>query len=144
LSQLHVVLLLALASTAATDPVKSAKDVIASHERFAAAADLDGVMSNIADDVVALASGSPLVQGKSAFREFYRGVLAMGRWELGHEYDGAAVVGDTVLMHGVARGTITPTGSQPTKFANNFLLILKKQSDGKLRMWRIAFAPNSQ
>jgi ketosteroid isomerase-like protein len=143
LSQLHLVLSLVLASTA-TDAVKDAKDVIASHERFAAAADLDGVMSNIADDVVALASGAPLVQGKQAFREFYRGLLAMGRWELRHEYDGAAVVGDTVLLHGVSRGTIAPTRSEPTKFANNFLLVLKKQPDGKLRMWRIAFAPNSQ
>lgn len=45
---------------------------------------------------------------------------------------------------GIARGTVTPTVGQPTKFVNNCFLVLKKQPDGKLRMWRIAFAPNSQ
>lgn len=143
MTHLPLVLLFAVGSTA-EDPVKIAKDVIASHERYAGAADLDGVMSNVADDIVALAPGSPLVLGRQAFREFYRGFLAMGRSEFGHDYDGATVVGDTVLLHGVARGTLTPTGGEPTKFANNFLLVLKKQADGKLRFWRIAFAPSAQ
>lgn len=125
------------------DPVGSAKEVVASHERFAAAADLDGVMSNSADDIVVLIPDAPLVKGKQAFREFYTTLLALGRWEFGHDYEGAVATGDVVVLHGVARGTLTPAGGEPAAFANNFLLVLKNQPDGKFRLWRISFAPSA-
>ena len=64
--------------------------------------------------------------------------------EFGHEYHGAEVVEDTVILHGVARGTLTPSGEDPSSFANNFLLIFKKLADGKYRLWRVAFAPSGE
>lgn len=126
------------------DPIAAAQDVVRSHEQFAKAGDLEGVLSNAADDLVVLASGAPLVEGKAAFAQFYRGLLAMGQWEFGHDYAGATVLGNAVVLHGVARGNLAPTGGAATQFANNFILVLKPGPDGRFKFWRIAFAPSSQ
>ncbi len=120
--------------------IAAAKAVIRSHEEFAGAGDLPGVMSNIADDVVLLTAGAPLVQGAQAFEAFYAQLLAMGRWLFGHDYHGAEIVGDTVFLHGVAKGSLTAADAA-TDFANNFLHVLRPGSDGRLRVWRAAFAP---
>jgi ketosteroid isomerase-like protein len=124
-------------------PIDQAKDVIAEHERSSRLGDLNGVMTNMADDVVVLVYGVPLVEGKAAVREFYAGYFKAGSLEFGHEYEGAEVVADTVVLHGVARGRFTPHGGQPSTFANNFILVLKKQPDSKYRFWRIAAASSS-
>ncbi len=122
--------------------IDEAKTVIASHEQFAKAGDLDGIMTNVADDVVMLAPDAPLVQGRDAFREFYTGLLGLGQWDFGHDYEGTEVVDDTVLLHGIARGTLTLNDGDTTPLANNFLLVLRRQADGRLRFWRGAFAPS--
>ena len=126
------------------DPIAAAQDVIRSHEQFAKASNLDGVMSNVADDIVLLAPGMPLVQGATAFRDTYRGFFEMGQWDFRHDYTGTAVAGDAVILHGVARGTLTPAGGQPGPFANNFILMLKPGPDGRFKVWRAAFAPSAQ
>jgi ketosteroid isomerase-like protein len=123
------------------DMIVAAKDVMRSHEEFAAAGDLEGVLSNAADDIVLLTPGVELVEGKESFRDFYQGLLALGSWQFDHDYSGAEVVGDAVVLHGVARGTLTPPEGGPSSFANNFILILRSQPDRSLRVWRVAFAP---
>lgn len=135
---------LAVACTPGEDPIAAAEDVVRSHEQFASAGDLEGVLSNAADDIVVLASGLPLVEGKAAFAEFYRDLLAMGQWEFGHDYAGATVLGDAVVLHGVARGNLTPPAGTATQFANNFIMVLRPGADGRFKFWRIAFAPSSQ
>ena len=126
------------------EPIEAAKAVVAAHEDLVRAGDLDGIVENAADDVVVLAPDTPLVEGKASFRELYVSLLGMGAWDFGHEYHGAEVVEDTVILHGVARGTLTPSGEDPSSFANNFLLIFKKLADGKYRLWRVAFAPSGE
>jgi ketosteroid isomerase-like protein len=127
-----------------TDPVEQAKAVVASHEEFARTGNLDGIIENMAEDVVALAPDAPLVVGKEAMRQFYTALLSMGVWDFGHDYGRAEVVGDLVLLHGVARGSLSPEGEAPNEFANNFILTLRKQVDGKYRFWRVAFAPSGE
>lgn len=124
----------------AISAIDEAKAVVRSHEAFLRVADLDGLMSNVADDVVVLNADTPLIKGKVAFRDFAASLLQIGGVDLGHDYEGAEVVGDAVVLHGVARGTLTPATGQATRFANNFIDILKRQPDGKFRLWRIAFA----
>ncbi len=123
------------------NPVTEAKAVIQSHEEFAKAGDLDGVMTNIADGVVMLTAGASLIEGKEALREFYGGLLAAGRLDFGHDYSGAEVLGDAVVLHGVSRGTVTSPEGEVTSFTNNFIHVLRREADGKLRAWRAAFAP---
>ena len=123
------------------EAIDEAKKVIASHERFARKADLAGVLSNIAEDIVLLTADSPLVEGKQAFSSFYSALFQMGQLDFQHDYSGAEVVADTVFLHGVARGTLTPAEGVATTFANNFLFVLKNV-DGRFKVWRGAFAPS--
>ena len=124
------------------DPIAEAQAVIRSHEEFAMAGDLEAVMTNVADDVVMLASGASLMEGKEAFRDFYRIILAAGELQFGHDYSGAEVVGDMVVLHGVSRGTATSPDGEVTPFANNFIHVLRRQTDGRYRVWRASFAPS--
>ncbi len=125
---------------ATENAIQEAKAVIERHEVLVREEALDGIVANATDDVVLLVPDTPLVEGKAALREFYVGLLAMGKWDFGHDYGGAEVVGDMVVMHGVARGTLTPPDGEVSTFANNFLLTLRKQGDGRYRFWRVAFA----
>ena len=124
--------------------VEDAKAVIKSHEQFSKAGDLEGIMSNMADDVVFLAPGMPLMKGKDACRNFYTGMVKMGKTEFTHNYDGAEIIGDVVVLHGLATGTTTMPDASVIHFANNFIIAVKYQSDGKIKLWRGAFAPSSQ
>jgi ketosteroid isomerase-like protein len=121
--------------------VAAATAIIRSHEEFTRAGDLDAVMTNIDEDVVLLTAGAPLVQGADAFKAFYAQLFAMGRWQFGHDYHGAEVVGSTVFLHGVAEGSLTSADNVATEFANNFIHVLRPGADGRLRIWRAAFAP---
>ena len=120
--------------------IEDAKAVVASHEQYCRLADIQKVMTNIADDIVVLAPDAPLIQGAEAFREFYIQLLELGTWDFGHEYSGAEVIGDNAFLHGVAPGTFTPKNGAPRTFRNNFIHVLRPDEDGRLRIWRAAFA----
>ena len=127
------------------DVISEAKDVVTSHENLAMAGDLDGVMTNIADDVAVLAYGVPLIEGNTAFREFYSGLMTAGDMEFGHDYSGADAIGDdVVVLRGVSRGSMTTSDGEKSEFSNNFVHILRRSADGRFKMWRAAFAPDSQ
>lgn len=123
------------------DPIHAAKAVVAAHEAAVRARNLPAILANAADDVVALVPNAPLVTGKPALRALYEQLLAMGDWDFGHDYAGAVIAGDLVMLHGVARGTLTPPGGAPSGFANNFMLTFRRQPDKQYRFWRVAFAP---
>ena len=128
----------------AADAIAEAKAVVTSHEKYAMAGDLDGVMSNAAEDIVVLASGVPLIEGKSAFREFYGDLMAIGEQEFGHDYTGEeAIGGDLVVLHGVSRGSFTKADGEVYQFSNNFVHVLRRGNDGKLKIWRASFAPDA-
>ena len=136
--------LLISSNSMASDAVAEAKEVVTSHEHYAMAGDLDGVMSNTADDIVVLAAGAPLIEGKSAFREFYAGLMALGDQEFGHDYTGEEAIGeDLVVLHGVSRGSFTSADGAVSRFSNNFVHVLRRGNDGKFKIWRASFAPDS-
>lgn len=122
------------------EAVDKAKAVIASHEEFTRTRDLAGILSNVADDIVLLAPNVSLVSGLGEFRRLYSDLIDMGTWDFTHEYAGSSVVDDVVILHGVARGTFTPSSGDPAPILNNFLLILRR--DGAcFKLWRGAFGP---
>lgn len=120
--------------------LKHARAVIAAHDRAANSGNLEAVLKNIAEDVVVLAPGMPLVEGKEAFRAFYEHMLET-KWDASHEFCGSLETFDVVVAHGVARGKATPPGGEPQRVANNFLMILKPDNKGEFKIWRAAFAP---
>jgi ketosteroid isomerase-like protein len=103
---------------------------------------LEAVLTNVADDVVVLASEAPLIEGRYAFEDFYRDLLNRGCWDFLHHYSGTDVVGDTVTLRGVSKGTFKPTEGESEPIDNNFLLTLR-QKNGVFKIWRAAFAPTS-
>jgi len=123
--------------------IAEAKAVIRSHEEYSMAGDLEAVLTNVSDDVVMFAAGASLIEGILAFREFYGSMLASGDLKFGHDYSGAAVVGEVVVLHGVSRGTVTSPQGEVHDFANNFIHVLRRESDGVLRVWRGSFAPSA-
>jgi len=86
----------------------------------------------------------PLIKGKAALRTLYGAVLSTGKTKFTHEYQGADIVGDAVILYGVGKGTVTNPDSSVDRFDNNFILILKYGPDGKMKIWRGAFGPSSQ
>lgn len=125
------------------DAIAEAKAVIESHERYAMAGDLDAVMTNVDEDIVMLAGGAPLVEGAAAFRAFYAGIIESGELDFGHDYSGAELFGGLVTLHGVSRGSIVPPNGEAVPFENSFIHLLRRGDDGRLRVWRAAFAPSS-
>jgi len=123
------------------DPIQAAKAVVAAHEAAVRDRNLPAIIANAADDVVALIPNTPLVVGKEALRAVYEQLLAMGNWDLRHDYASAIIAGDLVILDGIARGTLAPPGGHANTFANNFMLTFKRQTDGRYRFWRVAFAP---
>lgn len=128
-----------------SDKINEAIAVIASHEAYAQRGDLDAVMSNVADDIVVLAYGVPLIAGKAAFRKFYGGLMSSGSQVFGHDYTGEEALGDdAVVLHGVSRGTFTTNEGDISEFSNNFVHILRRGDDGIFKIWRASFAPDAQ
>jgi ketosteroid isomerase-like protein len=131
-----------IASVTATgetvDAIEQAKAVVKSHEEFVLSGDLDGVMSNFADDAVVLAANAPLQVGKAAVRGMYAAILQAKPAKGVHQYEGGVAVGELVILHGVFN--MAATAEAPAS-ANNFILMLRREADGKYRFWRVAFAP---
>lgn len=121
----------------------AAREVIASHESYAKAGDLDGIMTNVHPDVVVLTADVPLLVGPEAFRDFYEQLLSMGEWDFSHDYRGQNVVGNVVELFGLARGTLTSPDGAASPFENNFVLQLRPGPDGVLKVWRASFAPSA-
>ncbi len=119
--------------------VEAAKALIADHERRASEGDLEKIVANFAQDIVMLAADAPLIVGMSAFREFYAELLRAGTWRFTHDYTGAEVMGDSVVLYGVACGTLEPVAGEAESFANNFIITVKQTASGP-RIWRAAFA----
>jgi hypothetical protein len=90
-----------------------------------------------------LAANVPLVQGMESFKTFYGGMLSMGKWSFLHHYEGADAVSDTVQLYGVSRGELKNESGESEAFANNFIITLK-MFDGRMKIWRAAFASASE
>lgn len=119
---------------------KRARAVIAAHDRAAASRNVDAVMQNVADDVVVIAPGTPLLEGKDAFRAFYESSLADACAPI-HELAAAQEVWDVVVAHGVAKAKTEENGC-PTRSQENFLILLKPDSNGEFKIWRVAMGVN--
>lgn len=125
------------------DALGSAHRVLDAHEQAMKAADLNAVVANVADDIVVLLPGSPLIEGRGAFQELYGQLLAAGPAEFQHHYSGEEVLGNAAVFHGVARGTATGPDGSPIAMENNFVLVLKPDAAGQMKIWRVAFGPTS-
>lgn len=104
---------------------------------------LDVFISLGTDDVVMLAPDQPAVVGKDAVREFYRGSYGTFTIDMRHASIETQAVGDLVVSRGDGRGTLMPkAGGQPMAFDNKYVMLFRRQADGSLKVWRVAFNSN--
>jgi len=125
-------------------PLQEATAVIRSHEAFLKAGNLDSVLSNMTDDVVGVIPGMPMVKGKDAFRIYYATSFKSGRTDIAYDIQGAEAEGSAVIVHGFAEGTLTLPDTTMIPLAENFLMVLKEQPDGRLKLWRVASSPGAR
>lgn len=117
--------------------------VLATIDSCARTGALHVFISLSADDVVMLAPDQPAVVGKDAVREYYRGFYGTFAIDTRHEPIETHAVGDLVVSRGNGRGTITPkAGGQPMSFDNKYVMLFRRQADGSLKVWRVAFNSN--
>ena len=125
------------------DPIQDALNTMKSHEDYVKTLNLEGVMTNMADDVVVLAI--PLIVGREAIEEFYAGFFAnlSSVEEFSHNYLGTEIIGNIVFLHGTAIFKGTNKDGTTLEMVNNFFLVLKYQPDGRIKIWRNAVAVSS-
>jgi ketosteroid isomerase-like protein len=142
--KLALVVLCFVLACANRNPIQDAKNTMKSHEDYVKTLNLEGVMTNMADDVVVLAI--PLIVGREAIEEFYAGFFAnlSSVEEFSHNYLGTEIIGNIVFLHGTATFKGTNKDGTTLEMVNNFFLVLKYQPDGRIKIWRNAVAPSSQ
>ena len=112
-------------------------EVEALNSEFSKAAsnqDLDGVMDLYAPDAWLLPPNAPLMKGKDGIRGFFQAMLDAG--VRGVDLESLSVEGndDFAVDIGRYRLTIEPPGGDPMIDEGKYIVVLKRQSDGKLRL----------
>lgn len=117
--------------------------MLVTFDRLAAEADLASFLDYILDDAVFMPPDGPAIVGKRLIASWYGDLYDKFIVEMTHEPLETDVFGDIIIHRGNARGTMTPrTGAEPIAFDNKYLFVLRKQSDGSLKIWRAIFNSN--
>jgi uncharacterized protein (TIGR02246 family) len=96
--------------------------------------DLDGVIALYAPDAWLLPPGAPLIQGREGIRSFFGMMLDAG--VRGVELESLAVDGSHELAVDIGRYRITfeSEGADPFTDEGKYIVVLKRQPDGTLRI----------
>lgn len=105
--------------------------------------DLDAVMELYAPDAKLLPPGAPMMEGADAIRGFFQAMLDAG--VRGLELDSAVVDGsdDFGVDVGRYRLTLQPPGGESMIDEGKYIVVLKRQSDGSLRLQYDTFNGNA-
>jgi uncharacterized protein (TIGR02246 family) len=98
--------------------------------------DVDTVLGLMTPDVVFLVPGQPAMQGREAFEQGLRGMLASNGIESHCAIEEICVAGDMAYFRTQLSVTVTSKhAGTPVKRTGNTLSILRREADGK---WRLA------
>jgi uncharacterized protein (TIGR02246 family) len=96
--------------------------------------DLDSVMEFYAPDAWLLPPGAPLIQGKDGIRAFFQTMLDAGVRTLQLKSLTVEGTNDFAVDIGRYKITIVSPGADPVTDQGKYIVVLKRQSDGKLRL----------
>jgi ketosteroid isomerase-like protein len=131
------------ASTMADDMITVSR-MLVSLDRIAAEADVDEFLTYVSDDAVMMPPDELAVVGKRAISDWYATLYANYTVELKHDPLETDIFGDIIVHRGNASFTATPiAGGQPISQDNKYLMVIKKQPDGSLKIWRVVFNSNA-
>ena len=118
---------------------QSIRDLIAEWHRATGAADVDAVLELMSEDVVFLVAGKPPMQGKAAFGEGLRSLLATHNIVSSGQIQELVVSGDLAYSWTKLDVRIEEKGGgASTSRQGSALSILRKQSDGRWLLVRDA------
>jgi uncharacterized protein (TIGR02246 family) len=110
------------------------KSIRAMAENFEAgvkAGNVDQVISIYAEDAVVMPPNMPVVSGRDAVRQFWAGMLAMGKAEIDIMIDDISVSGDMAVERGTWSLTVMPEGASSSVKDNGKYLIVWRNRGGK-------------
>ncbi len=105
-------------------------------DRLAAEGEPAELIELVADDAVILPPGEPALVGKRAIAERYRRLRNRFQLEITHEVLEVDRFGDVILSRGKIRGALAPDSDPPIPLDGKYLLVLRRDGDGSLRLWR--------
>jgi ketosteroid isomerase-like protein len=147
--QTRKVLALLLSALAATLAWSAPKDgafpedsqriraIFAAHDRLQPG--LEEYMGHVADDLILMPNGGPLVEGKAAYLQHVKDFYAAGTIQIRHELVEAYSYPEVVIARGRAVGTFTPPGGTASAFETRNMFVFRRLKDGSLKVWQIIF-----
>lgn len=96
--------------------------------------DLDAVMELYTADARLLPPDNPMIQGKDGIRAFFQTMLDMGVRGVDLESVAVEGAGDLATDIGRYRLTISPPGADSFIDEGKYIVVLKRQPDGTLRL----------
>ena len=107
--------------------------------KFAAsfiAADSDGFLASITEEMVIMPPDEPPVTGHDTIRAWLEGFFAAYKTDLEYTGSDVSVAGDVAFEAYAFRWTLTPVdGSEPIKQTGKGVYVLRRQADGS---WKVA------
>ena len=107
--------------------------------KFAAsfiAADSDGFLASITEDMVIMPPDEPPVTGHDTIRAWLEGFFAAYKTDLEYTGSDVSVAGDVAFEAYAFRWTLTPVdGTEPIKQTGKGVYVFRRQADGS---WRVA------
>jgi uncharacterized protein (TIGR02246 family) len=105
--------------------------------QFALASDAAMMMSQWTDDFVLLPAAGPIMRGRSAIAEAFRGVESPEILEYVLDIQEVKVVGDHAFQWGTYHYSVRPgAGGEPLRTAGKLMRVLQRQPDGSWKMYR--------
>ena len=105
--------------------------------QFALAKDAALMMSQWTEDFVLLPAAGPIMRGRNAIAEAYRGVESPEVVEYVLDIQEVKVLGDHAWQWGTYHYSLRPpTGGDPVRTAGKLMRILQRQPDGSWKMYR--------
>ncbi len=105
--------------------------------QFALAGDAALMMSQWTEDFVLLPAAGPIMRGRSAIADAFRGVESPEILEYVLDIQEVKVLGDHAFQWGTYHYSVRPrTGGEPVRTAGKLMRILQRQPDGSWKMYR--------
>lgn len=107
-------------------------------EEVFAAGDIEGAMTAFTEDAVILQNDGPDITGHGEIRAAYTGLMEQFKVGVSFTTTGIDVSGDMAVEQGTYVLSLTPkSGGAATDATYRHIHVLKKQSDGSWKTWRM-------
>jgi ketosteroid isomerase-like protein len=115
--------------------------IFAAHDGMKAG--LDPYLRWVAEDVILMPHDGVVIEGKAAYAQHIRDILAAGDMAIHHEPIAVYSFAEMVIVRGRATGSFTPNGQTTSSlFETKNVFIFRRLENGELRVWQIIFNRN--